>query len=158
MHSRRFAGVHQITIHRGRRLEVADCGFFGRGPVGLRADDLIRGLALCNANLRANPGDEDEAVKKLRDSLTGLEEARRKAVVARQQLSQATNLRRNAGVADRPNSLRPNDNSSQQRARQMRDEADRIEEASKKAVSDAEQRVQEAQQAVEQFLAGHRSN
>ena len=63
-----------------------------------------------------------------------------------------------AGVADRPNSLRPNDNSSQQRARQMRDEADRIEEASKKAVSDAEQRVQEAQQAVEQFLAGHRSN
>lgn len=63
-------------------------------------------------------------------------------------VAEAAKLRKNAGVADRPNPLNPADTSNHQRAEAMRDQADRLEQAGKAAIENAQSALTSAKDSL----------
>jgi hypothetical protein len=99
---------------------------------------LLRGREYPDPNARE---ELSTALATFIDAKTRIAEAREKSPVVEKEVKR---LRRNAEVAGRPNALNPADTSGQERAQQIRKEADTIEREFDEEVSNAQGRLDQA--------------
>lgn len=99
----------------------------------------------------------EEALKPFAALGADLSSALKDADLARQKKpktsAEATRLRRNAEVIDRPNPLHPEDHSNEERARKLREQADSLEENDKNEAEQAERRIAEIASTIESQIA-----
>ena len=102
--------------------------------------DFASARDLLRRALRANP--VEPRLIQVANALERSEIALRRTGTSKASLSkaqaEAARIRKNADVTDRPNLLFPDDNSNQQRAQRMREQADAVENRAKEALQEAE--------------------
>ncbi len=104
----------------------------------------------------------EETMKSLAAMGSELSSALKNADLARQNKSktaaEATRLRRNAKVIDRPNPLDERDTSPMERASKMREQAAELESQTESAITEADERIQDLALAIDDQIASARDS
>jgi len=104
----------------------------------------------------SNASPTEPAVAQIREALVQFSAAQnalsQAAQSAQPERAEAARLRRNAQVVDRPNPFNPSDTSNQERAQQMRQQADQLESGIAESIRTAEEKLVSAKQALRSIV------